>query len=137
MDVNYRSALFCEISLDKIREIFEKSLGENEILDAKLLDGGMFNTTYLVAYGEDHKKAVLRLGPVNRHRIMGFEQNLMAAEAYVYSVCQCIGIPCSHVLTCDTTRRIADRDFMIVEYIPSIPMVNAGLTPEKRRALNL
>ena len=34
------------------------------------------NTTYLVEYGPSHQKAVLRLGPVNRHLIMGFEENL-------------------------------------------------------------
>lgn len=136
MEINHRSSLFQEASADEIREIFQKSLQESEIVDTKLMDGGIFNTTYFIIYGHDRKKAVLRLGPINRHRLMGFEQNLMAAETYVYSVCQNIGIPCSRVLVCDTTRSIVNRDFMIVEYIPSVTMVNAELSAEKRSALN-
>lgn len=105
------------------------------IWEAKLLGGGMFNTTYYVEYGFPHKKAVLRLGPVNRHLIAGFEENLMPAEVYVYTICQSIGIPCSNVLCCDTSKSIIDRDFMIVEYIPSIVMLKADLTEEKREKL--
>ena len=66
---------------------------------------------------------------------MGFEDNLMEAEEYVYSICKKIGIPCSTVLVCDTSKQIIDRNFMIVEYIPSIVMVNAELTDEKRNQL--
>lgn len=86
-------------------------------------------------YGTAHKKAVLRLGPVNRLLIMGFEENLMKVEVYVYSVCKRIGIPCSNVLSCDTSKSVIDRDFMIVEFIPSIVMAKADLTEEKRKKL--
>lgn len=81
------------------------------------------------------KEAVLRLGPVNRHRIMGFEENLMKAEEYVYSVCREIDIPCSRVLVCDTSKKILDRDFMIVEYIPSVVMSNAEIEGRKKDKL--
>lgn len=81
------------------------------------------------------KEAVLRLGPVNRHRIMGFEENLMKAEEYVYSVCREIDIPCSRVLVYDTSKKILDRDFMIVEYIPSVVMSNAEIEDEKKDKL--
>ena len=59
----------------------------------------------------------------------------MQAEVYVYTVCQSIEIPCSHVLCCDTSKSIIDRDFMIVEFIPSIVMLKARLTEEKRGEL--
>ena len=78
---------------------------------------------------------MLRLGPVERHRIMGFEQNLMAAEAYLYAVCRDIGIPCPEVLAWDTSRTAVDRDFMITRYIPSVAMVNAEMTEERRHDL--
>ena len=48
MEINHRSSLFQEASADEIREIFLKSLQESEIVDTKLMDGGMFNTTYFV-----------------------------------------------------------------------------------------
>lgn len=134
--MNFQSSLFQEVSIDTIRDIFEQALGEKKIWKAELLDGGMFNTTYFVEYG-DSRKAVLRLGPVNRPLIMGFEENLMEAEKYVYTCCKKIEIPCSNILACDTSKQIVDRDFMIVEYIPSVVMVKAELTEKKRNSLYL
>jgi fructosamine-3-kinase len=134
--MNYQSSLFQEVSAETIRDIFNSALLEKEIWETRLLDGGLFNTTYMVEYGPAHKKAVLRLGPINRHLLMGFEENLIAAEIYVYSICRKIGVPCSNVLACDTSRQVLDRDFMIVEYIPSVAMVNAELTEEQRNHLN-
>lgn len=133
--MNKQSNLFREISAGTIRDIFINALQEDIIWETALLDGGLFNTTYLVEYGLSHQKAVLHLGPVNRHLIMGFEENLMAAENYAYSLCHAAGIPCSHVLACDTSKQVVDRDFMIVEYIPSIVMSRAELTEEKREHL--
>ena len=135
--MNFQSSLFREVSLEAIRKIFAGTLHEDSIREARLLDGGMFNTTYFVIYGQEGKErqAVLRLGPVNRERLMGFEENLMRAEEYVYALCQEIGIPCSNVLACDTSRQLIDRDFMIVEYIPSVVMSNAPLTREQQDSL--
>lgn len=133
--MNKQSSLFQEIPIEIIRDIFVNTLQEEIIWETALLEGGMFNTTYIVEYSSFHKKAVLRLGPINRHLLMGFEENLMNAEVYTYSVCQTIGIPCSKVLVCDTSKQIIDRDFMIVEYIPSIVMLKAELTEERRNML--
>lgn len=133
--MNIKSSLFQEISLENMKGIFKSALRENLIWETNLLDGGLFNTTYLVEYGLQHKKAVLRLGPVNRHLLMGVERKLMEAENYVYSECRNVGIPCSNVLAYDTSKTVIDRDFMIVEYIPSIVMAKAELTEEKRKEL--
>lgn len=133
--MNRQSNLFREVSQETIQAIFFHALRESDIWETKLLEGGMFNTTYYVEYGTAHRKAVLRLGPVNRHFVAGFEQNLMNAEVYTYSVCRNIGIPCSRVLACDTSKTVIDRDFMIVEYIPSVAMVNLDLPAEKRKIL--
>lgn len=134
--MNYQSNLFREIPFDTVSAIFDATLREAPVWPATLMEGGMFNTTYLVEYGAARKKAVLRLGPVNRHLLMGFEQNLMNAECYVYARCREIGIPCSTVLVCDTSRQHIDRDFMIVEYIPSVVMAKATLTEDQRGSLN-
>lgn len=135
MDVNSRSWLFREESLEVIKSIFRRALGAETVREARLLDGGLFNTTYLVTCGAGEERTVLRLGPVERHRIMGFERNLMAAEAYLYDVCRDIGVPCPQVLAWDTSKTAVDRDFMITRYIPSVTMVNAELTEERRRDL--
>lgn len=135
MVMNTQSSLFEEVSVDTIQKIFESALQEKIIWETRLLEGGLYNTTYYVEYGGAHQKAVLRLGPVNSHLIMGYEENLMQAEVYVYSVCQSMEIPCSKVLCCDTSKSVINRDFMIVEFIPSIVMAKADLTEEKRKEI--
>ncbi len=67
----------------------------------------MFNTAYLLE--TPHQKAVLRLGPVNRHLLLPK------------------GIPTSTVLALDTSRTFLDRDLMIVAYLPTDSMADAGL----------
>lgn len=127
--------LFQEASPGQLRQIFAEALDEPHIHQARLLDGGLFNTTYHVTYGEAREEAVLRLGPVNRHLLMGHEENLIRAEVHVCALCEQHGIPSSHVLAWDCSRRIVDRDYMIVRYIPSVPMNRAELSAEERNAL--
>ena len=121
--MNTRSNLYLEMSRDEIIRVFAERMGVKEVGMICPLPGGMFNTTYNVEYGTKGEKAVLRLGSVNRHLLMGFEEKLMEAENEVYRLCKQAGIPCSKVLCCDTSKQLADRDYMIVEYIDSI-MVN-------------
>lgn len=127
--------LFQEASPGQLRQIFAEALDEPHIHQARLLDGGLFNTTYHVTYGKAREEAVLRLGPVNRHLLMGHEENLTRAEVHICALCEQHGIPSSHVLAWDCSRRIVDRDFMIVRYIPSVPMNQAELTEDERGAL--
>lgn len=134
--MNFQSSLFKEISSDEISQIFYEYLGEKEIHSMKLLEGGMFNTTYHVTYSTGHDQAVLRLGPVNRHLLMGFEENLMEAEIYVCDICHKLLIPCSEVLAYDTSKKVIDRDVMIVKYIPSIVMLKAGLSQFEKDRLH-
>lgn len=133
--MNNQSSLFQEVSIEVISHIFQNTMNESVIWQSNLIDGGMFNTTYVIEYGKGHKKAILRLGPVNRDLLMGFENNLMNAECYTYAICHRIGIPCSRVLVCDTSKRLIDRDFMIVEYIPSIAMSKLVVSREKKDEL--
>lgn len=133
MDQKFR--LFQEISFEKIEDIFAESLGEHKIWSAALMDGGLFNTTYHVTYGEDRREAVLRLGPVNRQYLMGHEENLIRAEAEVCGLCAAYGIPSSTVLALDCSRTAVDRDYMIAAYIPSVAMNRTELTEEERDAL--
>lgn len=130
--MNVQSSLFQTVSIEVIGDIFHHALQESNVWEAKLLEGGLFNTTYLVAYGAAHKLAVLRLGPVNRQLLMGLEENLFHAEAYVQSICQSQGLPCAHILACDTSRQWIDRDFMILEYVSGVAMSEAGLAEETR-----
>ena len=53
--MNFQSSLFREVSLEAIRKIFADTLQEDSIREARLLDGGMFNTTYFVIYAKREK----------------------------------------------------------------------------------
>lgn len=130
--MNKQSHLYSEIPLEQIQLLYEQTRKIRNPVTATLLSGGMFNTTYHVSCKEENLDTVLRLGPINRHLLMRFEENLMEAEEYVYRLCKEQGIVCSEVLVCDTSRKWIDRDFMIVTYIPSVALCNAGLTEEEK-----
>lgn len=130
--MNKQSNLYEEITIEQIQLLFEKTMKVTDSIQADLLSGGMFNTTYHVRSKASGLDAVLRLGPVNRHLLMRFEENLMEAEKYVYELCRKEKIVCSEVLVCDTSRKWINRDFMIVSYIPSVAMLNAQLTQEQK-----
>lgn len=130
--MNKQSNLYEEISLEQIKLIYNKAMQITEPIEAVLLSGGLFNTTYHVFSKEAELNTVLRLGPVNRYLLLRFEENLMEAEKYVYELCKKENIECSEVLACDTSKKLIDRDFMIVRYIPSVAMSNVQLAEEQK-----
>lgn len=124
------SSLYRELADYELKILVSKSL-KTEILSAYLLTGGLFNTTYLIEtlkYG----KTVLRVGPVNGHLLMPFEHHLMEAEEYVYTLCSAYKVPVSEILATDTSKKLIDRDYMFVRYIPSCPMSQIELSSENR-----
>lgn len=133
--MNTNSSLYMELTNYEIKTIIKENFNTDIISEIKLISGGMFNTTYKICYGENKTEAVLRVGPINRHLLMGFEENLMEAEKYVYQLCQNNDVPCSDVLVCDTTKKIIDRDYMIVKYIKSILMSDNNISKEDKGEL--
>ena len=127
------SSLFQELKEEEIKGIIGRTLG-TEPTHARLLQGGLFNTTYLVDT-RNCGRVVLRVGPVNRHLLMPFEHRLMETEEYVYSLCGRCGVPTSQIIKTDTTKSLIDRDFMIVRYIPAAPMCEIELTPSDEQRI--
>lgn len=122
------SSLYRELSEKELSGIVYEAL-HTEVCSARLLTGGLFNTTYFVDTA-GCGPVVLRVGPVNRHLLMPFEHSLMEAEQRVYTLCRKKEIPVSEVLAADTSKTILDRDFMIVRYIPGRPMSEVKLNPQ-------
>ena len=102
-----------------------------------VLKGGLFNTTYLLESPDspDGKKYVLRIGPVRRELLLPYEHYLMDAEAWAYEKMAEVGIPTSVVVHADTSKTLIDRDFMVVEYIPSRGLNRGQFTEEEYRAI--
>ena len=119
--MNTASNLYLELTEQELTAIVRKHFSPAVITEARLLSGGLFNTTYFFQLS-DGLQIVLRLGPVNRPLLMLFEDHLMQAEAHVYTLCREAGIPVSQMLAVDTDRDVVDRNFMCVCYIPSAPL---------------
>ncbi len=116
--MNINSSLFSPVTDEQIRSIIKRMMG-TEVAEYKLLSGGLFNTTYFVKT-TDCGDVILRVGPINRHLLLHFERDMMAAEAVVYHLLAEHGVPCSELLAVDTSKTLIDRDLMIVRYLPSV-----------------
>ncbi len=146
------SSLYLEISDQELERLVSETLSAR-LISARILTGGLFNTTYLLdicqkpgdisgeisekedAEGDSTERVVLRLGPVNRHLLMPFEHRLMEAETEVYALCETNEIPASQVLAVDTSKKLIDRDFMFVRYIPARPLSELSLEPDAMAAV--
>lgn len=131
--MNNKSELYKELGREDLVKIIEFNFNETNF-DYSLLKGGLFNTTYLITLTSG-QKLVLRVGPINRHLLIPFENNLMQAEKYFYNLCKQENLPVSNVIVCDTRKKVIDRDYMIVDYIDSIVMSEANLSKEEKDIL--
>ena len=115
--MNDKSLLFRAEPEEKLRQAARRYLGE-EMTAAQPLSGGLFNTTYRLE--TEKRKVILRLGPVNRHLLLPYERNLMAAEGDILNLLKSRGIPTSHILALDCSRELFDRDVMVVDCLDAL-----------------
>lgn len=125
--MNSGSALFQTLTEEQLHRCARQYLGER-LLGWELLKGGLFNTTYRLDLTD--KSVILRLGPVNRHLLLPYEQGLMACEPAVQQLLLSRGIPTSRTLVLDLDRGLLDRDVAIVEKIPGTNMVTVEVSAE-------
>ena len=135
IDLNTESKLFLPLSPDELERVMRAVFPDERVQASRLLDGGLFNTTYRVE--TTAHDVVLRMGPMHPELLLPFEENLMAAEAYVDDLCRANGVPASSVLCCDTSHSVIDRDFMVVERIDSIPMSDPMIPEAALQALSV
>ena len=130
--MNDKSLLFRSEPESFLREAARKYVGE-ELVAATLLSGGLFNTTYRLE--TETKKVILRLGPVNRHLLLPYEHNLMAAEGDVLNLLKSRGIPTSDILALDCSRTLTDRDVMVVDCLDAVCLSTLEVDKETERRL--
>jgi aminoglycoside phosphotransferase (APT) family kinase protein len=133
--VSSRSKIFEELSFQKINEIVEQQFGKTAGIDILLLKGGLFNTTYKLTLYSPYHELILRVGPVNEEYLLPFELNLMNAESRVYDLLAQKHIPCPTVLVCDSTKSIINRDYMITEFIRSVPLSDETIPEDAKTVL--
>jgi len=130
--MNSDSFLFRTVSQEKLSKCCEQYL-EEPLVGWELLKGGLFNTTYRLDTAS--RSVILRIGPVNRHRLLPYEQNLMAAELCVQNLLHSHGIPTSRTILMDPTRKILDRDVSVVAFIPGINMLSREFAKEEEQKI--
>jgi aminoglycoside phosphotransferase (APT) family kinase protein len=134
--MNKQSHLYQELDLSVIQELARTHLGLSPNgLTAQLLVGGLFNTTYKLTHPSHLSGWILRLGPINRHLLLPYEHHLMEGEAYVSRILANAGFPCAPIRACDTSKRLVDRDYMVMDYIPSVPLSDASVSEEDKERL--
>lgn len=120
--MNKNSNLFKELSFSDINKIISEFFGKKITFKYQLMTGGLFNTTYRVEILDTNEILILRVGPINIHLLLPFEENLMKGERYAYSLCENSDVPCPEILKCDTSKKLITRDYMIVKFIDSKPL---------------
>ena len=135
---NRNSRLFRELTRGELAAAVRRHFGAVDFT-ACLMDGGLFNTTYLLSLS-DGRRYVLRSGPVNRQLLLPFELRLFLSETAVYKLCHERGIPVPNVVELVLPDDRADssidcRGYMITEYIDSLPMTSELISPDEKSAL--
>lgn len=122
---NSNSYLFQTLEDSKLKQLILSYTGCT-LAEYTLQDGGLFNTTYQLTLS-DGRKMILRVGPIHPERLMYYEKDMMAAEAFLFTALEAAGVPCSHVVA---TGKVDRRDFMLVDYIDSVPLSAVSLSEE-------
>lgn len=88
---------------------------------------GHFNTTYFVE-GAD-RPLVLRIAPPDDAGFVFYERGMMAQEPTIHAlVRQRTEVPVAEIIAYDTSRRFVDRDFLLMERLPGIPLSQCRCT---------
>ncbi len=119
---------------EEVKSISAHHFPNQTIREITVLKGGLFNNTVRIDYA-GYPSVVLRAGPVRRDLLLPFEYNLMEAEAEVDRLCSQHNIPCSRLLAVDTSKKLVNRDYMLVEYIPSVSLSDSSVPQSAKSEL--
>ncbi|MGE5222974.1 MAG: phosphotransferase family protein [Omnitrophica WOR_2 bacterium] len=102
---------------------------------AEELKEGFFNTAYFIET-TGGEKWVIKIAPPDNVPVLRYEKNILNAEVESISLVKtrtCIPVP--NILAYDRSRKILDRDYFVMSYIPGIPFhkLRADLTLEQQR----
>lgn len=122
------SKIYEEITKEQLCTIAIDLYGTDTTLTrCHILKGGLFNTTYFVKTNHDKNGIVLRVGPVNPHLLFEFEKDMMSAEPLFHRLLQENNIPTSTILRHASKGEVIGREYIISEYIDSLPMNDPSL----------
>lgn len=87
---------------------------------------GKFNTSFFVK--ADNEDLVLRVAPSPSSVFLFYERNMMKQEPLLHALLRTrTSVPVAKVLYFDESRDLLDRDFIILERLPGVPMTEAAV----------
>jgi aminoglycoside phosphotransferase (APT) family kinase protein len=123
-----RSKIYKELKEEELNKIVTDLFGaKTKISRYNILKGGLFNTTYFIKTNMDKNGVVLRVSPVNQHLLFEFEKDMMSAEPLFHKLLQEHDIPTSTILKHVSKGEVIEREYILSEYIESIPMNDPSL----------
>jgi aminoglycoside phosphotransferase (APT) family kinase protein len=120
------SKIYKELEFSDLQKIVKDLHGETAVITKHhILKGGLFNTTYFIKTNCNNG-LVLRVAPINKHLLLEFEQDMMSTEPLFGELLHKNGIPTSKVLKYAPKGSVIDREYIIMEYIESVPISSIG-----------
>lgn len=111
------------ISRDAVDKIIKAKFGFGaRILNCRKLDGGMFNTTYLIETDAFDKKIIMRAAPTAHDIMFSFEKVMMASEEQTFEKLAAADVPVPNVIHFGGDKSIIPQNYIMMEYIESVDM---------------
>ncbi|MDH7601369.1 MAG: aminoglycoside phosphotransferase family protein [Armatimonadota bacterium] len=97
---------------------------------------GHFNTTYFVEGAE--RPLVLRIAPPDDAGFVFYERGMMAQEPQIHEIVRRrTSVPVPEIFVFDATREYIDRDYLIMEKLPGVPLTQCRVNrPQLDRILH-
>ena len=123
------------ITLDAVQAIAETHLSARGKLrrHAELSDG-CYNTAVLLEL-EGGFRCVLKAAPPDHIRVLRYEKDIMRAEVEALRLVRArTAVPAPEVYAYDTSRRLLESDYYLMEFVPGIAFhkLKPDLTPRNR-----
>jgi aminoglycoside phosphotransferase (APT) family kinase protein len=102
------------------------------------LTEGYFNAAYAIAL-DGGRRCVLKVAPPDTIRVLRYEQQIMSAEVAVMQlVRQSTTMPVPAIYAFDTSRRILDSAFFLMEFVPGVPLhtLRNTLSPTEQQTID-
>lgn len=126
------------ISIEILQEVVTDQFGTDcMIRSAGELKEGFFNTAYWVET-MDGVKWVVKIAPPDSVPVLRYEQNILKAEVESIRLVKTkTSIPVPDILAYDRSRKILDRDYFVMSFIPGIPFhkLRADLSTDQQRII--
>ncbi len=92
---------------------------------------GKFNTSFYVGCGD--REMVLRIAPSPSQSFLFYEKSMMLQEPSIHRLLlEHTTVPVAPILALDTEHDIVDRNFLLMERLPGLPLSDAGMVDAGR-----